>query len=101
MIEKAKITGKDVEYVARLARLELSAEEKEKFTGQLAAILEYIDKLNELDTSGVAATSHALNIENAWREDVLVQCPEETRERLLNNAPEREDDFFKVKKVIE
>jgi aspartyl-tRNA(Asn)/glutamyl-tRNA(Gln) amidotransferase subunit C len=96
-----KITKKDVEYVAKLARLELTEDEKDKFTTQLEAILEYVDKLNKLDTSGVAATKHALTIENAWREDIMVSSSEETRERLLNNAPEREDNFYKVKKVIE
>jgi aspartyl-tRNA(Asn)/glutamyl-tRNA(Gln) amidotransferase subunit C len=96
-----KITKKEVEYVARLARLSLTNEEKEKFTGQLEAILEYIDKLNELDTKDVQPTSHVLPLSNVWREDVLVQSPDELRERLLNNAPEREGDFFKVKKVIE
>jgi aspartyl-tRNA(Asn)/glutamyl-tRNA(Gln) amidotransferase subunit C len=81
--------------------LSLTNEEKEKFTGQLEAILEYIDKLNELDTKDVQPTSHVLPLSNVWREDVLVQSPDELRERLLNNAPEREGDFFKVKKVIE
>jgi len=95
------ITKKDVEYVARLARLELSAEEKEKFAGQLESILSYIDKLNTLDTKNIQPTSHAISLNNVWREDELAQCPESAREMLLSNAPEREDDFFKVKKVIE
>ena len=95
------ITRKDVEYVARLARLELSAEEKDKFAGQLESILSYIDKLNTLDTKNIQPTSHAISLNNVWREDELAQCPERAREMILNNAPEREDDFFKVKKVIE
>ena len=96
-----KITRKEVEYVARLARLELSDEEKEQFTGQLESILEYIDQLNRLDTSGVPPTSHVLALKNVWREDVLDESSGELRERILSNAPEREGDFFKVKKVIE
>jgi aspartyl-tRNA(Asn)/glutamyl-tRNA(Gln) amidotransferase subunit C len=95
------ITKKDVEYVARLARLELSPEEKEKFAGQLESILSYIDKLNTLDTKNIQPTSHAISLNNVWREDELAQCTESAREMLLSNAPEREDDFFKVKKVIE
>jgi aspartyl-tRNA(Asn)/glutamyl-tRNA(Gln) amidotransferase subunit C len=95
------ITNKDVEYVARLARLELSAEEKENFAGQLESILSYIDKLSALDTRDVPPTSHALNLKNVWREDELKTCPEKIRQIMLNNAPEREEDFFKVKKVIE
>ena len=97
----AKITLKDVEYVAKLARLELGADEKEQFTGQLESILEYIDKLNELDTSNVPPTRSVIDIENAWREDELKTCTGEEREKLLTNAPDREDDYFKVKKVIE
>ena len=95
------ITKKDVEYVARLARLELSAEEKEKFAGQLESILSYIDKLNTIDTKNIKPTSHAISLNNVWREDELKPCPEKTREMMLENAPEREGDFFKVKKVIE
>jgi aspartyl-tRNA(Asn)/glutamyl-tRNA(Gln) amidotransferase subunit C len=96
-----KITKNEVEYVARLARLALAENEKEKLAGELESILEYIDKLNKLDTKNVASTSHALELKNVWREDKFVKCPEETREKILENAPEREDDFYKVKKVIE
>jgi len=96
-----KITEKEVEYVARLARLELTGDEKIKFAGQLESILSYIDKLNALDTKNIPPTSHALSLKNVWREDKLEVCPDATREALLANAPEREDDFFKVKKVIE
>lgn len=96
-----KITKKDVEYAARLARLSLSEEEKEKYAGQLESVLEFVGKLNNLDTSEVPPTSHVLELSNAWREDKIVQSSDETRKRLLANAPEREDDFFKVKKVIE
>jgi aspartyl-tRNA(Asn)/glutamyl-tRNA(Gln) amidotransferase subunit C len=95
------ITRKDVEYVARLARLELTEAEKEQYAGQLENILKYVETLNEADTASVPPTNHALNLTNVWREDVCLPVSEETRERLLNNAPDREDDFFKVKKVIE
>ncbi|MHB9154425.1 MAG: Asp-tRNA(Asn)/Glu-tRNA(Gln) amidotransferase subunit GatC [Endomicrobiales bacterium] len=96
-----KITRKDVEYVARLARLELSEEEKDRFTGQLGSILEYIGQLNRLDTRDVPPTSHVLALKNAWRDDRVKACPDDVRRAILENAPEREDDFFKVKKVIE
>ena len=96
-----KLTKKDVEYVSNLARLELSASEAEQFTGQLESILEYMEKLNKLDTSKVKPTSHVLGLKNVYREDVVVKCPYEERERILENAPKREGDFFKVKKVIE
>ena len=96
-----KITKNEVDYVARLARLELSDEEKERFTGQLESILEYINQLNRLDTTDVVPTSHVLPLKNVWREDTMKPCPSDVREALLANAPEREGNFFKVKKVIE
>jgi aspartyl-tRNA(Asn)/glutamyl-tRNA(Gln) amidotransferase subunit C len=96
-----KISRKDVEHVARLARLKLTEEEKEKYTGQLEAIFGYIDKLSALDTNNVKPTSHIMGLKNVWREDELKPCSDAVREALLANAPDREDDYFKVKKVIE
>ncbi|MFN3967072.1 MAG: Asp-tRNA(Asn)/Glu-tRNA(Gln) amidotransferase subunit GatC [Endomicrobiia bacterium] len=93
------ITKKDVEYVANLARLKLSEEEKEKFTKQLGTILDYMDKLKKLNTENVKPTSHVLELKNVWREDELKPCF--YSDNLLENAPEKEADFFKVKKVIE
>ncbi|OGP60147.1 MAG: asparaginyl/glutamyl-tRNA amidotransferase subunit C [Deltaproteobacteria bacterium RBG_13_61_14] len=94
-----KITRKEVEYVAHLARLELTPEEAEEFTGQLGQILEYFDKLNELDTSAIEPTSHAIPVVNAFREDVVK--PSDDQETALKNAPAREDGFFRVPKIIE
>ncbi|OGS02004.1 MAG: asparaginyl/glutamyl-tRNA amidotransferase subunit C [Elusimicrobia bacterium RIFOXYA1_FULL_47_7] len=96
-----KITNKEVDYAARLARLELSAEEKEKYSAQLESILKYIDKLNELDTSGVKPTSHVMDIVNVWRKDISARSSEELVENILANAPERSGNFYKVKKIIE
>ena len=95
------ITKKDVEHVARLARLSLTEEEKDKYTAQLGSILGYIEKLGQLDTDHVAPTSHPLEMSNVWREDVLRPVPSATLETLLNQAPEHEGPFFKVKKIIE
>ena len=98
-MNEAKITLKEVEQVARLARLELSDEEKERMRFQLDRILTYIDKLKELDITGVEPTSHAIPITNVMREDELK--PSFPVEAMLANAPEREGDFFKVPKIIE
>lgn len=95
------ITRKDVEHVARLARLALADEEKDRFTAQLGSILGYIDKLNELNTEGVPPTSHALPMTNVMREDHAEHQTLASPEDLLSIAPEREGPFFKVKKVIE
>jgi aspartyl-tRNA(Asn)/glutamyl-tRNA(Gln) amidotransferase subunit C len=94
-----KITPEQVRYVADLARLELSPEEQGEFTAQLNAILEYMDQLNELSTSGVEPTSHVLPLRNVLREDVAV--PSLTVEEVLANAPDREQGHFKVPKIIE
>ena len=94
-----KIGVKDVEYVARLARLRLSDEEKEEFAVQLDDILTYMDKLNEVDTRGVEPTSHVIPIKNVFRDDgVRESLPHEPS---LRNAPEKERGFYKVPKIIE
>jgi aspartyl-tRNA(Asn)/glutamyl-tRNA(Gln) amidotransferase subunit C len=93
------ITKKDVEHVARLARVALTEEEKEKFTVQLGNILGHIEKLKELDTSKVGPTAHPFFVHTVWREDRLE--PFADREGILKNAPDREEIFFKVPKVIE
>lgn len=94
-----KITVADVEKVARLARLELSSGEKELFAGQIDAILGYVEKLKELDTGGIVPTSHAVPMENAFREDVVQ--PSIGVEKALANAPKSAGTFFAVPKVIE
>jgi len=92
------ITIKDVEHVALLARLELSAEEKKLYADQLNAILTYVEMLNELDTEDVPPTAHVLPLQNVFREDkVGGNLP---TEEVLANAPEREEQFFKVPKII-
>jgi aspartyl-tRNA(Asn)/glutamyl-tRNA(Gln) amidotransferase subunit C len=94
-----KISRKEVEYVARLARLELSEEEKEKFTEQLSQILTYIDKLNELNTEKVRPTSHVLPLTNVFREDKVKESL--SQEAVLSGAPSKVKGHFKVPKIIE
>ena len=94
-----KLNRKDVEHVALLSRLELSEQELDKFTGQLDAILEYIDVLNQVDTSAVEPMAHVLEIRNVMRSDEVQ--PSLPREAALQNAPEAEDGFFKVPKIVE
>jgi len=93
------ITVQDVEHVANLARLELTESEKERLAGQLSAILEYAEKLNELNTEGVEPTSHVLPLYNVMREDEA--RPSLPVEKALLNAPEEEDGQFKVPAVLE
>lgn len=94
-----KLNRKDVEHVALLSRLELSETELGKFTGQLDAILEYIDVLNQVDTSAVEPMAHVLEIRNVMRSDEVQ--PSLPREAALQNAPDAEDGFFKVPKIVE
>ena len=94
-----KITMQEVEHVARLARLELNEREKETMRAQLDSILSYIDKLNELDTSGIEPTSHVLPMTNVFREDDVQSSL--AQEDALANAPDRHDLFFRVPKILE
>lgn len=94
-----KITVADVEHVARLARLELSEEEKQLFAGQMDNILGYVEKLKELDTNNVNPTSHAVPMENAFRADLTTSSI--GVEKALANAPESAGNFYRVPKVIE
>jgi len=94
------ITKKDVEYVAKLSRIEMSDQELENFTSQLDDILKYMDKLNELDTDDIPPTSHVLDLKNVMREDKLTD-KSLSNEEALSNAPDKEKGFFKVPKVID
>ncbi|GGJ26209.1 Asp-tRNA(Asn)/Glu-tRNA(Gln) amidotransferase subunit GatC [Paenibacillus hunanensis] len=89
----------DVEHVAKLARLDLSEEEKEMFTAQLSAILKYAEKLNELDTDNVEPTTHVLHVSNVMREDEVKESL--PIEKVMRNAPDDEDGQFKVPAVLE
>ncbi len=89
----------DIEKVARLARLELSDKEKEKFGIHLDQILTYMEQLNRVDTAGVEPTSHAISVENVLREDET--RPSWPQEEVLSIAPAREDGYFKVPRIIE
>jgi aspartyl-tRNA(Asn)/glutamyl-tRNA(Gln) amidotransferase subunit C len=93
------VSRKDVEYVARLARIELTEDEKDTLTSQLSSILDHIEKLNELDIKGVEPTFHVLDVTNVFREDEV--RPSLPTEETLKNAPARDGDFFKVPKILE
>ena len=94
-----KITGEEVSHVARLAKLALSGDEKAAYTRQLEQILTHIDQLNEVDTKGIEPTSHAIFIENIFREDEVK--PSLPLDRALGNAPDQDKAFFRVPKIIE
>ena len=93
-----KISSSDVRKVAQLARLELPDDQIEKYTEEIAEILSYIDQLQEIDTKNIPPTTRAVEVVNAMREDLVdVNC---SREDILNQAPHREGDFFRVPKIL-
>jgi aspartyl-tRNA(Asn)/glutamyl-tRNA(Gln) amidotransferase subunit C len=93
------ITLEDVEKTALLARLELGADEKERLVEQLSSILDQIAVIAEVDTSAIPPTAQVVALHNVMRPDVV--RPSLLPEQVLANAPDREDDFFKVRAVLE
>ena len=94
-----EISKEQVEHVAKLARLEVSEDEKAMFARQLSAILTYMDQLKEVDTEGVEPTATVLPTENVWREDAVRLSL--AQEQALANAPDQADGFFRVPKILE
>ena len=92
------VTIKEVEHIAKLAKLEFTDAEKEKFTHQLNQILEYVEQMNKLDTSHVEPLSHVIELSNVFRVDEVKQGV--STEEALKNAPSKTEEFFKVPKVI-
>ncbi len=93
------ISDETIDYVGILAKLELSDEEKENAKKDMESMLDYIDKLNELDTTGVEPMSHVFPVNNVFREDVVTNGDD--RENILKNAPEEQDGMFNVPKTFD
>ena len=93
------VTIKDVEHIAKLAKLSFTEDEKTDFTEQFNEILSFMEKLNELDTSNVEPLSHVIEVQNVLREDMVKESL--PTENALKNAPSHTDQFFKVPKVID
>jgi aspartyl-tRNA(Asn)/glutamyl-tRNA(Gln) amidotransferase subunit C len=94
-----KLTREEIQRIAALARLRLTAEEEEHLTEQLDRILQYMDKLNEVDTSKVEPLAHVIDIVNGFREDRVTNQP--NPDAVLGNAPAKDQTFFQVPKIIE
>ena len=94
-----KVDKKEVEHVAMLARIELGEKEKESYSEELSAILDFFDRLNEVDTKDVPPTSHVLDLVNALRPDR--QIPSLDVNELLRNAPDRVERFYRVPKILD
>ena len=94
----SRISSDDVRKVAKLARLDLPEEKIATYTGQLESILDYVSQLAEIETEGVPETTRAVEVTNVTREDGVTPTP--VREEILNQAPLREGDFFRVPKIL-
>jgi aspartyl-tRNA(Asn)/glutamyl-tRNA(Gln) amidotransferase subunit C len=94
-----KIDAGQVKKVAKLSRLELTDSEIEEFTGQLGAILEYVEKMNELDTKNVEPLAHCLPVSNVFRDDIVKASL--GTDRVLANAPKKDEMFFIVPKILD
>ncbi|MBI3300552.1 MAG: Asp-tRNA(Asn)/Glu-tRNA(Gln) amidotransferase subunit GatC [Deltaproteobacteria bacterium] len=94
-----RISREEVQRVALLARLELTQAEERELVEHFDKVLTYMEKLNELDTEGVEPTAHAVEVPTPLREDRVTNQAD--TDALLQNAPARENDFFKVPKIIE
>ena len=93
------ITDETIEYVGILAKLELSEDEREAAKKDMGEMLDYIDKLNELDTTGVEPMSHIFPVQNVFREDVVINGDESAK--TLQNAPEEKDNMFVVPRTFD
>ena len=98
MVGGKLITIDDARHVAKLARLALDESHLQRLTGQLESILEYVNKLQQVNTAGVEPLAHALPLHNVFREDVVE--PSLPLDKVLQNAPQTDGPFFKVPKVL-
>jgi len=93
------ISRDEVTHVARLARLELTDEETELFREQLSAVLERAQRIQSLPLDDVPPTAHPVELKNVWRDDVVVEA--DVSEGVLANAPDREENLFRVPRILE
>ncbi len=94
-----KITDEMIDYIGVLARLKVTEQEREASKTELSKIIDYMDVLNELDTTDIEAMSHAFPVKNVFREDTVM--PSVAREEIILNAPNKKDGCFKVPKAVE
>ena len=100
-LENMKLTLKEIEKIATLARLNLSAEEKKMYTEQLSVIFDYIEMLNEVNTDQVSETYQVTGLKDVVREDEVAFWEEEDKQKLINNFPDKMGNLLKVKAVFD
>jgi aspartyl-tRNA(Asn)/glutamyl-tRNA(Gln) amidotransferase subunit C len=96
-----ELSKEEIKHIAKLARLDLTSKELETYGSQLSHILEYIDQLKEVDTNETEPTAQVTGLTNVWRDDKAEAWNDDERKAALDEAPSKDDDFLKVKRVIE
>ena len=96
-----ELSREQIEHIAKLARLDLTAAEIKTLGKELSAVFGYIDQLKEVDTSAVEPTAQVTGLNNVWREDTVTEWDDNERQAALKEAPHKEGDFLKVKRVID
>ena len=91
----------EIDKIANLARIELNDEEKKMYASQLSVVFDYVKILEEVDTEGVVETWQVTGLEDVFREDIVEECDEETRKKLIEQFPERVGDLLKVRQVFD
>ena len=94
------ISKQQVEHMAKLARIELTEKEKKKFQKELSSILDYVEKLNKVNTKDIESIKQITGLKDVMRSDTVVKR-QDTRNKLLKQAPKRKQDYFKVPKILE
>jgi len=94
------ISKETVQHIAKLARLGITKDEEGKFTKDLSSVLDYFEKLKEVDTSDVGPTTHSILLENVMKKDAVFDQDKKTKENLINLSPEKEKNYIKVKSIL-
>ena len=100
MTDNKKISISEVEHIAELARIELSKEEVEKFSGELSDVLGYIGQLEEVEAEGIEPVSQVTGLVNVLRDDVAESSDKDMRRTMIDNFPDKDGDYIKVKQVM-
>jgi len=95
------LTREEIQYIAKLARIDVTKDQEEKLVKELSSILGYVEKLNEVDTTDIEPTAQVTGLENVFREDLAVVSSPEISERLIEATPGKEGHFVKVRSVFE
>lgn len=95
-----KLSKEEIRHIADLARIQLSENEEEKYAAELSSVLDYIDILQGVDVENIAPTAQVTGLENVTREDIVIECDAKTREKIIEQFPERTGNLLKVRAIF-